>query len=190
MDRSDCCRQLGWHPSEFHVVFPFNTGDPVKRPGLAAEAVSQLRRQGTQVHLHMLRGVAHHHVPVWLNAADVVLITSRQEGSPNVVKEALACNRSVVAVRVGDLVERIGGVEGCHLAEPTPEDLAQKMERVRAGSGSSLGREAVHSLCNRRIAQQLLAFYETTRLRWQHGQPETALATTAALANPVAEPPR
>src|SRR6266542_5069378 len=46
LDRSECCRRLGWDPNLFHVLFPANGGDPVKRPVLAQAAVNLLQRVG------------------------------------------------------------------------------------------------------------------------------------------------
>jgi len=63
---------------------------------------------------------------VWLNASNVLLLTSLHEGSPTVVKEALACGLPVVSVDVGDVAERIEGIEGCHLAVATPETWPAK----------------------------------------------------------------
>jgi len=92
IDRSYCRHRLGWHRNEFHVLFPANSGDPCKRFNLAKAAVDTIKREGVLPEVHQLRGVPHSEVPLWLNASDVVLLTSLQEGSPNVVKEALACN--------------------------------------------------------------------------------------------------
>ena len=77
-------------------------------------------RLGIDAEMHHLSGVPNDHVPIWLNASDVVLLTSLHEGSPTIIKEALACNRPVVSVDVGDVRERIRGVDGCFLARPDP----------------------------------------------------------------------
>ena len=61
----------------------------------------------------MPQDVPHYIMPLYMNACDVLLLTSLHEGSPNVVKEALACNLPVVSVPVGDIPERIGRVPGC-----------------------------------------------------------------------------
>jgi teichuronic acid biosynthesis glycosyltransferase TuaC len=125
-------RTLGWSDASRHVLFPAPPSRPEKRYELARAAVD---RAGPGVELHALDGVPHHEVPLWLNAADVVLLTSTHEGSPVVIKEALACARPIVAVDVGDVEERIAGLEGCHLAEATPQDLAHKLVRALAGPG-------------------------------------------------------
>lgn len=62
----------------------------------------------------------------WLMcAADCLLLTSRSEGSPQVVKEAMACGCPIVSVDVGDVRERVEGIEGCYVAKSrSPQELA------------------------------------------------------------------
>src|SRR6266545_1227136 len=133
LDPNSCRNQLGWRDDCLNVLFPTNSGDPRKRPELAWAAVRAAERLGFKVEMHHLRGVSHDQVPVWLNASDAVLLTSLHEGSPNVIKEALACNVPVVSVEVGDVRERIEGIAGCYLAAPDPADLASKLALVHAG---------------------------------------------------------
>jgi teichuronic acid biosynthesis glycosyltransferase TuaC len=76
-----------------------------------------------------LDGIAHARVPTWMSACDALLLTSRHEGSPNVVKEALACNLPVVAVNVGDVAERLDGVPGCHVcSDDSPTTIAAALD--------------------------------------------------------------
>jgi len=131
MDSRVCKQKLGWRADSFHVLFASSNGDPVKRPWLAKEAVEQMSDADRPSELHYLTGVSNADVPIWLNAADALLLTSMHEGSPTVVKEALACGLPVVSVDVGDVAERIEGIEGCHLAQSDPADLAAKLDSVR-----------------------------------------------------------
>jgi glycosyltransferase involved in cell wall biosynthesis len=156
----DVCRQkLGWKPDAFHVLFPANGGDAVKRPWLARAAVQALRNQGVNVELHLLAGVRYAEVPEWINASDVLILTSLHEGSPTVVKEALACNVPVVSVKVGDVAERIAGIDGCHLAAPEPEDLARKLLAVLDRNARIDAGPAVLALSITRVAERLMDFY-------------------------------
>jgi teichuronic acid biosynthesis glycosyltransferase TuaC len=98
----DARRQLGWG-SEPTVVFCSNGGKSIKRPNLAEAAVRQARACCPGLQLFVLRGVEPEKVPVVLSAADCLLITSAREGSPNIVRESLACNLPVVSVPVGDV---------------------------------------------------------------------------------------
>lgn len=159
LDRDTCRTKLGWGPDEFHIVFPTNNGDPQKRLGLAMAAMEVANRAGLNATIHELRGVRHSEVPVWLNAGDVVLLTSLHEGSPNVIKEALACNVPVVSVDVGDVAERIRGIDGCYIALPEPRALASKLFLVRSGLQRIEGRDAMQALSLQGVALQLRDLY-------------------------------
>ncbi len=155
-DRDECRSRLGWAAGRRHVLFPGSPLRPEKRFALAEAAVA---RAGGDVELHALVGVRHADVPIWLNASDAVLLTSVHEGSPNVVKEALACNVPVVSVDVGDVREWIGTVDGCALAEPTPEDLAVNLVQVLERDGPVVGRERVEGIAVDRVAARMLGIY-------------------------------
>src|SRR5204862_6682914 len=122
--------QLGWEPDGFHVLFATSAGDPVKRPELARAAVARFEEKYGRVQLHVLSAIPNTEVPVWLNASDALLLTSRHEGSPTIVKEALACGLPVVSVAVGDIPERIEGIEGCYLCKPEAADLADSLKLI------------------------------------------------------------
>lgn len=159
LDPVDCRRKLGWSFNKFHVLFPTNSGDSVKRPHLARAAIEAANRSGLNAEMHQLQGVSHADVPIWLNASDVVLLTSAHEGSPNVIKESLACDVPVVAVDVGDVRERIDGIRGCHLALPDPQDLGIKLGLVRERGERIAGRESVRHLSLEENALKLMHFY-------------------------------
>lgn len=159
LDQVDCRNKLGWNPTKFHVLFPTTAGDPRKRLPLAQAAVNEVNRTGLNAEIHQLRGVPHEEVPLWLNASNVVLLTSLHEGSPNVIKEALACDLPVVSVDVGDVRERIDGIEGCHIALPDPGDLGIKLGLVAARKGRVAGRVKMQSLSLEQTALHLGSFY-------------------------------
>src|SRR5207248_489562 len=77
--------------------------------GKLLSQISSLREQAVgPIRLIMLDGsVLPELIPSYLNAADCLALASLREGSPNVVKESLACNLPVVATDVGDVAERL-----------------------------------------------------------------------------------
>ena len=145
-DAAECRRELGWEQGRRHVLFPSSPDRAEKRYHLAAAAVDGLRQEGLEVDLHALDRVPYDDVPRWLNAADVIVITSSHEGSPVVVKEALACNVPIVSVDVGDIRERIDGIEGCAVSEATASDLASSLRRTLEGGARIDGRSRIASL--------------------------------------------
>jgi glycosyltransferase involved in cell wall biosynthesis len=159
LDHNECVSKLGWDPAVFHVLFPANAGNPVKRPALARAAVEILRMARVPVDFHPLQSVPHADVPLWLNASNVVLLTSEHEGSPNIIKEALACDRPVVSVDVGDVRERIEGIDGCYLTLPDANDIAAKLRLVCEHHGPVMARKSVMPLSLANVARELKRFY-------------------------------
>ena len=171
LDRVECRKKLEWNPNTFHVLFPANNGDPVKQPHLAQAAIEIANRSGLNAELHQLQGVPHDEVPTWLNASDVVLLTSLHEGSPNVIKEALACEVPIVSVDVGDVRERLNGIEGCHIALQDSKDIAEKLRLVRSWGKQIAGRKAILHLSLEQISLKLERFYQeilTSHLKPRH----------------------
>ena len=161
LDSTLCRTQLGWEEAEFHVLF---TGDPAsetKRYADAVNAVECLRTRGVPVRLHLMRGKAHDQVPVWLNAAHVLLLCSLHEGSPNIVKESLACECPVVSTDVGDVAERIQGIEGCYLSRRNTQSLADCLEAVFRNGSRLHCRHKIASLTLGATAEQVLAVYHS-----------------------------
>jgi glycosyltransferase involved in cell wall biosynthesis len=76
---------------------------------------------------------AHDTIPKWLNASDVFCLPSLNEGMPNVVLEALACGKSIVASHVGGVSEIVGNSERCILVPPANAKLlaAALVDRLR-----------------------------------------------------------
>jgi glycosyltransferase involved in cell wall biosynthesis len=157
LDRGDCQRRLGWSAEKLHVLFPARIGRPEKRYGLARAAVEALGQP--TVELHPLDGIPHEEVPIWLNGANVVLLTSAHEGSPNAVKEALACNVPVVSVDVGDVRERIAGIEGCFIAAASPSHLADSLAAALARTTPIDAREKISDLALEQVAERIHGIY-------------------------------
>ena len=153
--------RLGWDPDARHVLFPYETDRPVKDFPRAERVVAAAEdRLGEPVELQTITGVPHDRMPLYMNAADVLLLTSHNEGSPNTVKEALACNLPVVSTRVGDVPERLDGVSPSAVGDDDAE-LADALADVLADPRRSNGREAVSNLRLENTGARLRDVYET-----------------------------
>ncbi len=144
LSKAEAREFLGYAAAGKIVLFGSSPLRPEKNAALAREAVALLH--DNDVELKYLSGVPHVHVPYWLNAADVLLLTSGREGSPNVVKEAMACNCPVVATDVGDVRWLFKETAGCYIALPDAEDVAAKLRAALDPGVRSGGRERIMKL--------------------------------------------
>ena len=151
--------RLGWDDRAV-VLFGGRRFDPTKNYGLAEAALRELAARGMQAKLVPLEGVPHDQVPVWLSAADAVLVTSLREGSPNIVKEAMACDSPVVGVPVGDVAWLLEGVANSRLCSYDVQSVANGVAEVLAAKSGG-GRERIKalSLDSESVAGTLEALY-------------------------------
>ena len=115
------------------------------------------------IELIELKGYTRNQVTALMYNCHALLMTSKTEGSPQVVKEAMACGCPIVSVDVGDVAERVSGVEGCYVV-PTrePKDIAEALRKALAFNGRTNGRERIIALrlSNEQVAKQLESIYE------------------------------
>lgn len=162
-DKPTARQQIGWNTDKRYVLFSSAFDNQIKNSPLAIAAVQGLHNNN--VLLQELKGFTREEVTLRMCAADVLLLTSHTEGSPQVIKEAMACGLPIVSVDVGDVRERIGGLPGCYVAER--HDAAQLTAMLRlalAFLGRTKGRQRLIELGldNQQVVQQLIQIYEKT----------------------------
>lgn len=128
--KADCRRMLGLEEDTTYILFSKEFGDHVKNAPLAHAAVEQLQRP-KKVLLEFF-GYSREQVPLLYHAVDAALLTSFTEGSPQFVKEAVACGCPIVSTDVGDVREVIEGVENAFLTTYDPTDVADKLRQALA----------------------------------------------------------
>ena len=159
-DKQEARRQLGWDPDAEILLFTARN-DPVgKGLDLAEGAAAVAAKSRPGVHLEVLRGkTPSEQMPLLYSAADCLLMCSRFEGSPNVVKEAMACNCPVVSVDVGDVTERLQHVTPSHITPRDPNAMGAAIVEVLAQAERSNGRQHILPLGDREIATQIVRIY-------------------------------
>ncbi|MBD3245696.1 MAG: glycosyltransferase [Candidatus Omnitrophica bacterium] len=161
--RTEARARLGWSQEKRVVLFAADPRRPVKRYKLAQESISRVPALG-EVELCVLADVPHEQVPWYMNASDALVLTSRHEGSPTVVREALACDLPVVSVDVGDVRESVHGIDGCHVCEEaSPGCIARALSRVLGPRRRVDGRPAAAVYDEKRLAQKLISLYRAAQ---------------------------
>lgn len=159
-DRGEARRVLGWRNEKPNVLFVGDPAIPRKNIGLARRVCAELVRRGRPVELRIASDTPPERMPLWLNAADVLLFPSLSEGSPNAIKEAMAAELPIVSAPVGDVPERLHDVPGTfvvpHDAHRMADALLAALDEVRAPAA----RDAVSELSTERVAERVLAVYD------------------------------
>lgn len=159
IDQTEARERVGWDGDGTHVLFPYAPDYERKNYPLAKRVVEQTESKlGDEITLHTISGVPHEEVVYYINAADAVLLTSVYEGSPNTVKEAMACNVPVISTDVGDVRRRLRDVALSGVGT-TEEELIDHLHHVLQDGSRSDAREIVHEVSWDRIGDRLLNIY-------------------------------
>jgi glycosyltransferase involved in cell wall biosynthesis len=167
MDRDACRMKLGWDIGTKIVLFNVSEKEDQyrKNPVLAHETVAMASRRVPTVTLKVMSGHTREEVRWMLNAADCLLVTSLHEGSPNIVKEAMACNLPVVSVPCGDVVERLNGTRPGKICQYDASALAEAIEEVLSVGcrSNGLAQLTVQGLSAATIAKRLTTIYSSVQ---------------------------
>lgn len=152
-------------PNQFHVLFAGAFDNPVKDSKLAFEGIRELEKEGiNDVELIELKGYTREEVFALMYQVEMLLLTSKTEGSPQVIKEAIACGCPIVSVDVGDVRERLRDIESCYVVENrSAGTIAECIKHVLQNkNGRYNGREIIlrDKLTHPQIAERIVQIYE------------------------------
>jgi glycosyltransferase involved in cell wall biosynthesis len=160
LDHREARVALGLDPGRKYLLFAAPPHIPVKRFPLAREAVERLREHDPTVELLVVFRESQERLALHMNACDALVFPSFQEGSPNIVKQALACNLPIVATDVGDVRQLVGTTPGCVVSEPDAASFARHLRELLARGERTQGRERVRHLDAPRVAHRVIEVYE------------------------------
>ncbi len=150
-------REVGWSDKKRHILFTSNPDRVEKNFTLAKKAFEYIN--DNNLLLHYLKNIPNDRVPYYYNASDVIILTSFWEGSPNAIKEAMACNVPIVSTPVGDVDEVISKTKGCYISTFDYRDFASDIKRALKFKKTD-GREAIKHLKSEIIAKKIIDIYK------------------------------
>lgn len=160
MDKQECRKKLGWENEKTYILFSKAFEQKVKNYPLAKAAVDCLEN----AKLIELKGYTREEVNWLFNACDVALMTSISEGSPQFVKEAMACNKSVVSTDVGDVKELFLHTKNSLICSYEVADVVLKLKQVLSSHINNDSRDYVQTvLANHLIAEKILKVYNIAK---------------------------
>lgn len=174
--RAEARRHLGWSVDGLRVLFPGNPANRRKGFTLAKKAIVCASEQlGRPIETVVLKGMSPEQVPWLMNACDAMILASHHEGSPNVVKEAMACELASVSVDVGDVRRLMENLPGYAIGTRSETDLGAKLANLLDSRPETQGRRRLHELGLdlESVARGLAQVYEHALQAW-HDDPTTA----------------
>lgn len=162
IDKEKARLLLGFEADKKYVIWCSNPARGEKRYGLAERAVEQLH--DPNVVLFPVYDKSHDEVVHYMCAADALLLTSISEGSPNVIKEAMACNCPLVSTDVGDVSWVIDGVRGAYVSKTDSEiEIGEGISKALDFNSRTTGRQKILSLglSVQDVAKRIKSIYES-----------------------------
>jgi teichuronic acid biosynthesis glycosyltransferase TuaC len=155
--RAEARARLGLDPDQRYLLFPADPARPEKR----FERAQEVARDHC---LLVLGRVPPTEVPLWINAADAVLVTSERESFGLSVLEALACDVPVLATDVGIAPEALADVPGAYCGPYSVTDWRAALDGVLEDPDPRVaGRPVAERYSADRMAERVLAAWRDLR---------------------------
>lgn len=161
---------LGLDPAKRYLLFAADPRIPVKRFPLARDAAARLRGQDPSVELLVVFRETQARLALYMSASDALVFPSYQEGSPNIVRQAMACNLPIVATDVGDVRRQLDGTPGCTVCDATVDAFVECVTAILGRRERTNGRERVRHMAPSAVATRVTEVYERTLAGRRHAQ--------------------
>lgn len=173
IDKAEARRQLGWDADKKYILFGGAFANLRKNYPLLKEAVERI---GDDIEIIEMRGLSRKDCVLRMNACDVFALPTKNEGSPQALKEAMACNCPIVATDVADIKHLLGDLSGHYILpnkkgngawwvgdEHSTEELTELIKQALAFNDRTKGRDRIVELgyTNDMVAKRIIKIYES-----------------------------
>lgn len=166
VDKEYAKQQLGLSKDFHYALFSDVSNSNIKRRDIAESIISQM---DGKYQLLSMSGVAPYMVPLYINAAEFVLLTSDEEGSPNIIRESLSLNKPVFSVDVGDAKYQLKGLKNSCIISRDPIDasttILKRMQEAYLDNTRFVKREILDFVfLNRQVVEMYVECVEKCRM--------------------------
>ncbi len=158
--KEDARKKLGWKNDEHKILFSSSFNRLEKDPELAKSIVESLRKKYPTVELIELSGYSRQEVNLLMCACDMLLLTSKREGSPQVIKEALYFKLPIVSTNVGVIEDILRGTDHTFICESEKETLVQASIKLLEEGGRIVNNGNIELYDNSKLASQIFLVYQ------------------------------
>jgi glycosyltransferase involved in cell wall biosynthesis len=158
--RADACAKLGLDPDRKRVLFAADPSIAVKGFPFARSVAEGLAARGIDVDLHVVYRETQDGLAMHMSASNVLIFPSFQEGSPNIIKQAMACGLPLVTTDVGDVRERLAGAPGCFILPRVERAFIDGITTLLQRGDRTDGPSRLADLLPEVVAQRVMRVYE------------------------------
>ena len=160
-DKEQARKELNFDLNKKYILFGGGFDNLRKNYPLLKAGIELLKRDDIEV-LEM-KGLTRLQISKILSACDLFALPTKSEGSPQALKEAMACNCPIVATDVADIKHLLGDLEGHFICTFDLKDVAEKVEKALTFNGRTKGRERIIELglTNDLVAKKLVEIYQS-----------------------------
>lgn len=161
VDKQYARKKLDLDLNKKYILFLADPNRSEKNFQLAKEAFDLIKNDA--IELLVVHGIPHEMVVLYFFAVDIVLLTSIYEGSPNVIKEAMACNNKIVATNVGDVQQLIQNIRGCYITDFNPSKISDSLTNALNDDNATDCRERLIELAldSESVARSIVQVYRS-----------------------------
>lgn len=161
MDRLEIRKKWKMDEDKKYILFGGAFGNLRKNYALLKAGIETLHRNDV-VTLEM-KGFNRQQLTELMNACDLFALPSKSEGSPQALKEAMACNCPILATDIADVKHLLGDLEGHYICDFTTESIKDKLNEALNFKGRTKGRDRIIELgyTNEQVAMSLEKIYKS-----------------------------
>ena len=157
-DKIKARKKLNLNENERIILFSSRFNNKNKNSSLAFDSIKKLNYQ---INLQEIKDRTRKEVMLLVNASDFILKTSNYEGSPQIIKEALACNKPIISLDVGDVKNRIKSINNCFIVDNKPKSIGEIINFIYKNKIEySNGRESMFEISLDVQAKKLVKKYK------------------------------